>query len=54
MTIFALGLNHQTAPLTMREKVVFQAERLGEALGEAKRLLAWGDRLLSGHVLRRQ
>ena len=47
MTIFALGLNHQTAPLTMREKVVFQVERLGEALGEAKRLLAPEAAILS-------
>ncbi len=47
MTIFALGLNHHTAPLTMREKVVFQVERLGEALGEAKRLLAPEAAILS-------
>ncbi len=47
MTIFALGLNHQTAPLTMREKVVFQVERLSEALGEAKRLLAPEAAILS-------
>jgi glutamyl-tRNA reductase len=47
MTIFALGLNHQTAPLNMREKVVFHVERLGEALGEAKRLLAPEAAILS-------
>ena len=47
MTIFALGLNHQTAPLTMREKVVFHVERLGEALGEAKRVLAPEAAILS-------
>jgi glutamyl-tRNA reductase len=47
MTIFALGLNHQTAPLPVREKVVFQVERLGEALGEAKRLLAPEAAILS-------
>ena len=47
MTIFALGLNHQTAPLPMREKVVFQVERLSEALGEAKRLLAPEAAILS-------
>ena len=40
MTIVTLGLNHQTAPLGVRERVVFHVERLGEALGEAKRLLA--------------
>jgi glutamyl-tRNA reductase len=47
MTIFALGLNHQTAPLVMREKVVFQVARLGEALSEAKRLLGAEAAILS-------
>ncbi|MEO8142754.1 MAG: glutamyl-tRNA reductase [Betaproteobacteria bacterium] len=47
MTIFALGLNHQTAPLVMREKVVFQVPRLGEALAEAKRLLGAEAAILS-------
>jgi glutamyl-tRNA reductase len=37
MTLLALGLNHQTAPLDVRERVVFHVERLGEALNEAKR-----------------
>jgi len=40
MTVFALGLNHQTAPLEVRERVVFHVERLGEALAEARRRLA--------------
>ena len=40
MSLYALGLNHQTAPLVVRERVVFHVERIGEALGEAKRLLA--------------
>ncbi len=47
MTIFALGLNHQTAPLAVRERVVFNVERLGEALGEAKRVLAPEAAILS-------
>ncbi len=47
MTIFALGLNHQTAPLDVLEKVVFHVERMGEALGEAKRLLAPEAAILS-------
>ena len=34
MQLFTLGLNHQTAPLAMREQVVFRAERLRAALGE--------------------
>jgi glutamyl-tRNA reductase len=32
MRLFAFGINHQTAPLTVREQVVFQAERLSQAL----------------------
>jgi glutamyl-tRNA reductase len=37
VTLFALGLNHQTAPLALRERVVFHVERLQDALGELKR-----------------
>lgn len=40
MSLYTLGLNHQTAPLAVRERVVFHVERLAGALGEAKRLLA--------------
>ena len=47
MTIFALGLNHHTAPLAVRERVVFHVERLGEALAEAKRLLGPEAAILS-------
>jgi len=32
MQLYALGLNHHTAPLMIRERVAFQPERLGEAL----------------------
>ena len=32
MPLFAFGLNHQTAPLAVRERVVFQAEQLTQAL----------------------
>ncbi len=32
MHLFAFGINHQTAPLTVREQVVFQSERLAQAL----------------------
>ncbi len=32
MRLFAFGINHQTAPLTVREQVVFQTERLSLAL----------------------
>jgi glutamyl-tRNA reductase len=47
MTLVALGLNHHTAPLGVRERVVFHVERLGEALGEAKRVLAPEAAILS-------
>jgi len=36
-SLFTLGLNHQTAPLAIRERVVFHVERMHEALGELKR-----------------
>ena len=32
MSLFTLGLNHQTAPLAVRERVVFSPEALGHAL----------------------
>jgi len=32
MQLFAFGINHQTAPLAVREQVVFHAENLGQAL----------------------
>jgi glutamyl-tRNA reductase len=32
MQLFAFGINHQTAPLSVREQVVFHAETLGQAL----------------------
>ena len=34
MQLFALGLNHHTTPLAIREKVAFRPERLVEALGD--------------------
>jgi glutamyl-tRNA reductase len=34
MQLFTVGLNHQTAPLSMRERVVFNAEHLQSALSE--------------------
>jgi glutamyl-tRNA reductase len=37
MTLFALGLNHTTAPLPVRERVVFHVEKLFGALGELTR-----------------
>jgi glutamyl-tRNA reductase len=47
MSLYTLGLNHHTAPLGVRERVVFHVERLAEALGEAKRVLAPEAAILS-------
>jgi len=47
MSLFALGLNHNTAPLAVRERVVFHVERLREALAEIKRSLASEAAILS-------
>jgi glutamyl-tRNA reductase len=38
MTLWVLGLNHQTAPLEMRERVAFAAERMPEALASLRAL----------------
>ena len=46
-SLFALGLNHQTAPLQVRERVVFHVERLRDALGEITRGLAQEAAILS-------
>ena len=42
MALYALGLNHQTAPLDIRERVVIHVERVRDALGELRRSLASG------------
>ena len=34
MQLYALGLNHNTAPLAIREQMVFHAEKLQAALRE--------------------
>jgi glutamyl-tRNA reductase len=47
MSLYTLGLNHHTAPLGVRERVVFHVERLGDALAEAKRVLAPEAAILS-------
>src|SRR5882672_6855844 len=46
-SLYALGLNHQTAPLAVRERVVFHVERLRDALGELKSSLASEAAILS-------
>ena len=34
MALFTLGINHRTAPLSVREQVAFHAEELRRALGD--------------------
>ena len=36
MTLFACGVNHLSAPVSMRERVVFGPEELPRALGELR------------------
>ncbi|WP_019397152.1 glutamyl-tRNA reductase [Pseudoxanthomonas sp. GW2] len=38
MTLWLLGLNHQTAPVDLRERVAFAGEALGRALGALRAL----------------
>jgi glutamyl-tRNA reductase len=47
LSLYALGMNHQTAPLAVRERVVFHVERLRDALGELKSSLAREAAILS-------
>jgi len=47
MSLFTLGLNHQTAPLEVRSRVVFHVERLREALADMKRGFAREAAILS-------
>jgi glutamyl-tRNA reductase len=47
MALYTLGLNHQTAPLAVRERVVFHVERVREALAELKRSLAHEAAIIS-------
>src|SRR4051812_8535356 len=45
--LYALGLNHHTAPLAVRERVVFHVERLRDALTELKRAFSSEAAILS-------
>src|SRR5687768_8389214 len=47
MSLYTLGLNHQTAPLEVRERVVFHVERMREALADMKRSFAREAAILS-------
>ncbi len=46
-SLYALGLNHQTAPLAVRERVVFHVERLREALAALRNGFAAEAAILS-------
>ena len=37
MQLFALGINHHTAPLSVREQVAFDPSRMGQALHDLLR-----------------
>lgn len=37
MQLFAFGINHHTAPVSIRERVAFAAERMGDALHDLTR-----------------
>jgi glutamyl-tRNA reductase len=47
MHLLAVGLNHNTAPLSLREKVAFPADRIGQAVASARtwfgRSAVYGD-----------
>jgi glutamyl-tRNA reductase len=45
MQLLAVGVNHHTAPLSLREKVSFPAEQIGQAVAAAR---AWFDGSLAG------
>jgi glutamyl-tRNA reductase len=47
LPLYALGLNHHTAPLDIRERVVFHVERMRDALTEMKQGLASEAAILS-------
>ena len=47
MSLYTLGMNHLTAPLAVRERVVFHVERVREALADIKRGLASEAAILS-------
>ena len=46
LQLFTLGLNHETAPLAMRERVAFAAERLQEIIRDR------GEGLEAAHYFR--
>ncbi len=48
MTLLALGINHKTAPVSLRERMIFSVDSVDQALGSLRRLpLVQGGVLLS-------
>lgn len=46
MTLLSLGINHQTAPVDIREKIAFSPEQLSGALSELQRLPAINESVI--------
>jgi glutamyl-tRNA reductase len=46
MALLSLGINHQTAPVDIREKVVFAPEQMGEALHELQGMPAINESVI--------
>ncbi len=46
MSLVVLGLNHRTAPIEVRERIVFDAERLPQALASLRALPGWQEALI--------
>ena len=46
MSLVVLGLNHRTAPIEVRERIVFDAERLPSALASLRALSGMQEALI--------
>ena len=46
MSVFVLGLNHRTAPIGVRERIVFDSERLPRALERLRNLPGIAEALI--------
>ncbi|EJN08970.1 glutamyl-tRNA reductase [Herbaspirillum sp. YR522] len=47
MHLLAVGLNHTTAPVSLREKVAFPADQIGQAVAAARAWFGGHDRIVS-------
>ena len=46
MSLLVIGLNHRTAPIEVRERIVFDAERLPRALASLRALPGIAEALI--------